>query len=135
MDAISRDRLNTRRAEFDDLRSMPIGVLAKRDGLSFKDTQNTSWWQVMLDENETVAVFGVIRANSTTARLKSIYVMPEWRRMGILGYCGDMSVRIASSQGFDKIVAIVRPNSKAGLVKSGWSETQKHNLVEKVIDG
>lgn len=125
------DNLSSNEISFEDVKRLHIGYLAKRDGLSFKDTHNTQWWVVWLDQMEPVGLFGVIKVNPRRARLKSIFVAPEWRRFGMLDHIQETAVQWAADNGYEEIVAIVRPNSKAGLLKYGWDQTEKSNVVRK----
>lgn len=132
MDRLNWDRLRIDLTTWDEIRGTDCGVLAKRDGLSFKDTQNTTWFKVILDGTDLIAIFGLIRVNDSTLRLKSIFVLPEWRRMGVLGFIGDQSAQMTGLLGFTKVVAIVRLASKEGLLKAGWKLTPNNPKLNKV---
>lgn len=113
--------------EFSDLAGTPVGKAAKREGLSFKETQRTHWIRLDMD-GEPVGVGALIEAGKKS-RLKSVYVTPEWRRQGFFMWMGLQITLMARQRGYTALEAIVRPASKAALLKVGWDEV-KHNLVQ-----
>lgn len=114
---------------FDELATMPVGRAAKRDGLSFKPTKNTHWVLVELD-GEQVGVGALIEAGKKS-RLKSVYIIPEWRRQGFFTWMALHIVGMARELGYGEMEAIVRPASKAALLASGWTadETKTNRVL------
>jgi len=127
------ERLSCVWATFDEMAATPVGVMAKRDGLSFKDTNNTKWFRVLLDNADTVAVSALIHVKEGVVRSKSSFVLPEWRREGVLSYLILWAMVQSAELGYETITGIVRPASKAALVKLGWEETA-HNKVFYQLD-
>lgn len=79
--ATSDWRIGSRIVAFEDL--APLRLPAKRERLSFKPTQNTTWFGLYFDD-ELGGCGAVIWGNKarTWARLKSDLILPEWRGMG-----------------------------------------------------
>jgi hypothetical protein len=127
-------------SNFDELKVSRIGKMAKAEGLSFKDTSNTFWWRICLDD-EDIGLCGLIKANSDTWRMKSDFVLPEWRRQGF----NTLSVWIRSLKAFEVggtwAMSITRPSSGAALKKMGWTneDSKKDNIfrmnVKNLFDG
>lgn len=115
-------------ASFEELAEMPVGKAAKRDGLSFKPTRNTHWVLIDLDGDQ-VGVGALIEAGKKS-RLKSVYIVPEWRRQGFFTWMALHIATMARERNYHLMEAIVRPASKAALLGSGWTEDEaKTNLV------
>lgn len=113
---------------FEELARLPVGRAAKRDGLSFKPTKNTHWILIDLDGDQ-VGVGALIEAGKKS-RLKSVYIVPEWRRQGFFTWMALQVVLTARWRGYTEMEAIVRPASKAALLASGWeSDEVKTNRV------
>lgn len=120
-----------RLSTFEKLQQSAPGILAKRDGLSFKDTQKTQWIEMLLD-NEIVGVCGLIHVRDGVVRLKSSYILQEWRHQGIVSYCTVWCMKLAVMAGYKKIIGIARPISKQARLELGWHETPgaKKNHIE-----
>ena len=121
---------------FEEISKSSVGRAAKRDSLSMKNTNNTKWWSVDL-EGDQVGVVGLIRAKDKIYRLKSAFILPEWRRQGLYTITVVGRTLAADELGAEKVVSIVRPSSKAALLKLGWTQTNpdKPNHVELDLDG
>lgn len=108
---------------FAEAKATVPGVLAKRDGLAFKDTNNTEWI-VMEHDGEDVGVMGLLRVNKGgVVRIKAVFVCPEWRRMGLQSYATLFMARHAMRTGAKKIIGVARPASKAAMLAMGASQT------------
>lgn len=106
---------------FHELQNLKVGKMAKADGLSFKETKNTFWWKLVLDD-EVVGLGGLIKVNNDTWRIKSTFVLPEWRRQGF--YSIAVWLRMLKALDLDATYteSIARPASKAALKRMGYIE-------------
>lgn len=135
----SRD-LRLEETSFSDLKDLTVGKMAKADGLSFKETSNTLWWKLVLDD-EIVGLGGLIKANNDTWRIKSTFVLPEWRRQSF--YSVAVWLRMLKAYELDATYteSIARPASKAALKRMGYVEQDGNtkNLmrmnIKKLFDG
>lgn len=120
---------------FIDLQSTTVGKKAKADGLSFKETSNTIWWKLILD-NEIVGICGLIKANQNTWRIKSVFILPEWRRQGFYTVAAWVMMLKAYSLDAKYVQAIVRPHSGLALKRIGWFDKsgKQKNLVHVDIE-
>lgn len=106
---------------FSDLQNLKVGKMAKADGLSFKETKNTFWWKLLLDD-EVVGLGGLIKVNDDTWRIKSTFVLPEWRRQGFYSLAVWLRMLKALQLGATYTESIARPASKAALKRMGYVE-------------
>jgi hypothetical protein len=122
-------------SSFTDLQTTIVGKRAKADGLSFKETSNTIWWKLILD-NEIVGICGLIKANQNTWRIKSVFILPEWRRQGFYTVAAWVMMLKAYSLNGKYVQAIVRPHSGLALKRIGWSDKdgKQKNLVHIDIE-
>lgn len=112
-----------RESTFNKLKVSTIGKKAKADGLSFKDTANTLWWEIVFD-GDVIGVGGMIKANPTSWRPKSTFILPEWRRHGFYTVSIWLRMIKAYELGGTWIEGIARPTSGAALKRIGWKHEE-----------
>lgn len=112
-------QLNLRETTFAALKEMPVGKAAKADGLSFKDTRGTTWWVIELD-GEPVGVCGLIQVRAGVLRLKSAFIVPEWRRQGLYTVAAWLRMIEARRRGAEWVETIARSSSGEALCKIGF---------------
>lgn len=102
---------------FEDL--APLARTAKRERLSFKPTQNTTWFGLYFDGDlgGCGALIWGDRAQ-TWMRLKSDLILPEWRGLGGYKVLNEERVRFAFSAGARHLQIITR--NREMFLRQGW---------------
>jgi len=112
--------------DFDDLGR--FGRIARKEGLSFKRTQDTVWFGLYFDD-ELAGCGGLIWGDKahTWARLKSALILPEWRRQH--GYKPLVFARVdyAFGQQADHVETISRHPQM--FLHWGWEVVEGHTKL------
>lgn len=104
MDYSFETRIST---TFEDL--APLSRLAKRERLSFKPTQNTTWFGLYVDDELIgcgAAIWGT--KAQTWMRLKAGLILPEWRGLGGYRPLVFDRAQYAFEHGAEYVVTITR---------------------------
>lgn len=110
-------KIESRIVEFEDLDVLRLP--AKRERLSFKPTQRTTWFGLYFDK-DLAGCGAVIWGDKaqTWARLKSDLILPEWRGLGGYHVLNTHRICHAFLAGAEYIQIITRHRDV--FLKQGW---------------
>lgn len=98
-----------------------FGRAIKRERLSSRETKNTDWFILELD-GEPIGCAGVIWLKGGAVRLKTDFILPEWRGQGYYEHLIDARLTHARDQGAQK--AHINTRTPEVFLRRGWRQTE-----------
>jgi GNAT superfamily N-acetyltransferase len=110
---------STTQTSFEEVYSL-FGELAKKDSVFIKNTKNTEWFRYW-----ELGCGGIYHMGRTRARLKSMYVLPEFRGQGIGLLLTEARIECCLEQGINTIEAHVY--NPSCWVRKGFTVEREYN--------
>lgn len=105
--------------------------VAAREGLGVKDSQNTTWFVVRSIKGTFAGLIAVYFVSPTKARVKTVYVRPDFRGLGIGEAMTDNAIDFAKSQGAATLEAIAR--NPSFYHARGWKTVRTRKNGSEVV--
>ena len=106
---------NFKRINFDDVK--PFIVKAKKEQVSFENPPGAEWYGIFKDE-KLVSFFCLV-VKGKTARFKSNYTVPEYRKQGCLQTFIEFSISECIKRGVCEMSAFCTPLSIKSHIQNG----------------